>query len=276
LSLDGADAAKTEPENRAGQGGFNGPSNRQGNAVEPVWVWGVPLTPVSMREALVAIETLADSGRPSFVLSSNVHYAMLCSESADLRAINERAALILADGAPMVWASRRQGTPLPERVAGSDLIFELCALAARKGYRMFFLGGAEGVAASAAKKLCERYPQLQIVGVESPPFRELSADEQDALIGRIRAARPTILLTAFTMPRGERWIAQNSELTAVPVSMNVGAAFDFVAGRVARAPRWMQKCGLEWAFRLGLEPRRMFGRYARNAWFIVRKIISSQ
>jgi N-acetylglucosaminyldiphosphoundecaprenol N-acetyl-beta-D-mannosaminyltransferase len=238
----------------------------------PVRVWGVPFAPLSMAETVSAIDDLIRAGRPSYFITANVHYAMLSDENPDLAAINERAALILADGAPLVAAARWQGSPLPERVAGSDLIFELSALAAAKGYRLFLLGGAEGVAEEAARRLCDRFPALTIAGVECPPFGDVSREEEEAQATRIRAARPDILLTAFTMPKGERWLAANYQSLGVPVVANVGAAIDFASGRISRAPRWMQKSGLEWAFRLGREPRRLCGRYARNAWFIVRMV----
>jgi len=239
---------------------------------EPVWVWGVPLARWTLADTVAAIGGLIEAGRPTYVITANTNYLMLTEENPDLQAINARAAFIVADGAPLIWASRWQGTPLPERVAGSDLIFVLSAEAARKGYRLFFLGGPEGVAEEAARQLAGRYPGLQVVGTECPPFRELTAEEQKALEARIRSARPDILVLAFSQPKGERWINQHFEELGVPVSVQVGASIDFAAGRIRRAPRWMQKSGLEWAFRLGLEPRRLFGRYARNAWFIVRMV----
>ena len=239
---------------------------------DPVWVWGVPLAPLTLAETVAAVSDLIEANQPTYFITANTHYAMLTEENPDLRAINTRAAFILADGAPLVWASRWQGSPLPERVAGSDLIFELSAEAAKRGHRLFLLGGAEGVALEAARRLVVRYPGLQVVGVECPPFRELAAEEEQALTARIRSALPDLLITAFTMPRGERWLAANCDALGVPVTVNVGAAINFAADRVRRAPRWMQKFGLEWAFRLGLEPRRLFGRYARNAWFIARMI----
>jgi N-acetylglucosaminyldiphosphoundecaprenol N-acetyl-beta-D-mannosaminyltransferase len=227
---------------------------------------------MTLAETVAAVGGLIEAGAPNYFITANTHYAMLTKGSPELEAINAGAAFIVADGAPLVWASRRAGSPLPERVAGSDLIFELSAEAARRGYRLFFLGGAKGVAAEAARRLGERYPGLQVVGTECPPFRALSADEEEGLVGRIRAARPDILLVAFGQPKGERWIHRHLESLGVPVSVQVGASLDFAAGRVRRAPRWMQKSGLEWAFRLGLEPRRLFSRYARNAWFIARMI----
>jgi len=239
----------------------------------PVWVWGVPLTPLTLAETVVSVGRLIAAGGPAYFITANTHYAMLTEKDPNLCVINTRAAFIVADGAPLVWASRWQGAPLPERVAGSDLILELSAEAARKGYRLFFLGGAEGVAEEAAQRLCTRYPGLQVVGTECPPFRELTSEEETALIAHIHSAQPDLLIMASTMPRGERWLAANLAVLRVPVVVNVGAAIDFAANRVRRAPHWMQKNGFEWAFRLVLEPRRLFTRYARNAWFIVRMIV---
>jgi N-acetylglucosaminyldiphosphoundecaprenol N-acetyl-beta-D-mannosaminyltransferase len=239
---------------------------------ERVWVWGVPFAPITLAQAVDAVAALIRAGRPSFFITAPTHYAMLTESEPDLRAINERAAFIVADGAPLVWASRRLGTPLPERVAGSDLIFHLCEQAAREGFRVFLLGGDEGVAERAAGRLTERYPGLQVVGTECPPFRAPTPEEEDAMLERIRRARPDLLFVAFGQPKGERWIIRQIDRLGVPVSVQVGASLDFAAGRVRRAPRWMQKTGLEWAFRLGLEPRRLFGRYASNAWFIARMV----
>ncbi|MFI5459289.1 MAG: WecB/TagA/CpsF family glycosyltransferase [Isosphaerales bacterium] len=221
-----------------------------------------------MAETVTAIGGLIEAGRPTYIITANTHYVMLTEQNPDLRVINARAAFILADGAPLVWASRWMGSPLPERVAGSDLIFELSAEAAKKGYRLFFVGGAKGVAEESADRLRALYPGLQVVGTECPTLHELTVEEKANLIGRIRAAGPHILIVAFGSPKGERWIYQHFEELGVPVNIQVGASLDFASGRIRRAPRWMQRSGLEWAFRLGREPRRLFGRYARNAWFI--------
>jgi N-acetylglucosaminyldiphosphoundecaprenol N-acetyl-beta-D-mannosaminyltransferase len=242
---------------------------------DPVWVWGVPFAPLTLAGTVAAVGELIEAGKPTYFITANTHYAMLTAENPDLSSINQQATFIVADGAPLSWASRWQRSPLPERVAGSDLIFELCAKAAQEGYRVFFLGGATGVAEEAARRLQARYPGLQVAGTECPPFRELTLEEQAALIARIRFARPDLLIIAYTMPNGERWLAANLAAVEVPVGGNVGAAIDFAAGRIGRAPRWMQTAGLEWAFRLALEPRRLFARYARNAWFILRMVMRS-
>jgi N-acetylglucosaminyldiphosphoundecaprenol N-acetyl-beta-D-mannosaminyltransferase len=240
---------------------------------DPVWVWGVPFTPLRLAEAVAAVGDLIAAGKPAYFITANTHYAMLTAQNPDLLSLNQQAAFIVADGAPLVWASRWQRSTLPERVAGSDLIFELCAKAAQEGYRVFFLGGAPGVAEEAARRLQALYPKLRVVGIECPPFRELTPEEQAALNSRIRSTCPDLLITAYTMPKGERWLAANLTAMEVPVGVNVGAAIDFAAGRVSRAPRWMQTAGLEWSFRLALEPRRLFTRYARNAWFIFRMVM---
>jgi N-acetylglucosaminyldiphosphoundecaprenol N-acetyl-beta-D-mannosaminyltransferase len=232
----------------------------------------VPLASLTLAEAVAVVSDLIEAGDPSYFITAPTHYAMLTHQNPDLMVINRRAAFIVADGAPLVWASRWQGSPLPERVAGSDLVFELSAAAAQKGYRLFLLGGAEGVAEEAAQRLGARYPGLQVVGTECPPFRGLTAEQEEVLIARIREARPDLLFVAFGQPKGERWIHRHLDRLGVPVSVQVGASLDFIAGRVRRAPRWMQRTGLEWAFRLGQEPRRLAARYAQNAWFIARMI----
>ena len=239
---------------------------------DPVWVWGVPFRPLKLAETVAAVGDLIKAAEPAYFITANTHYVMLTEKNSDLCAINLQAAFIVADGAPLVWASRWHGSPLPERVAGSDLIFELSAEAAKKGYRLFLLGGAEGVAAEAARRLTARYAGLQIVGTEAPPFRELTSEEHAVLIARIKLAQPDILFVGFGQPKGERWIDRNYAELGVPVSVQIGASLDFAAGRIRRAPHWMQKSGMEWSFRLLSEPRRLATRYARNAWFILRMI----
>jgi N-acetylglucosaminyldiphosphoundecaprenol N-acetyl-beta-D-mannosaminyltransferase len=243
---------------------------------KPVWVWGVPLWPLTLEETVEAVSALVEEREPAFFITANTHYAMLTHEISDLRDVNRRARFIVPDGAPLVWAARRGGVHLPERVAGSDLIFELCSLAARKGYRLFLAGGAPGVAEEAARRLNARYPELQIVGTAAPAFRGASQHVDVQVQSLIRNARPNILIVAATMPDGERWIATHFLELGVPVSVNLGAAIDFAAERIKRAPSWMQNTGLEWAFRLFLEPRRLFPRYARNAWFILRMLLHRQ
>lgn len=244
----------------------------EGEEIKPVRVWGVPLLPVTFAQALDQFDRLIQSGKPHYVITANVHYAMLTEQDASLVPLNQGAAFLLADGMPLVWASRWKRGRLPERVAGSDLIPALCARAAERGYRVFFLGGSPGVGEEAATRLKSRHPSLQVVGIESPPFRPLSQEEQAGLISRIRSARPDLLFVAFGQPKGERWIAEHLTELGVPVCMQVGASLDFVAGRVPRAPRFIQRIGMEWAYRLYREPGRLLLRYMANGWFVLRRL----
>lgn len=228
-----------------------------------------------MAEAVAAMGELIKAGHPSHVIAANTHYVMLSHSDRELQQINAQATFIVADGMPIVLASRLYGSPLPARIAGSDLLIEFSAEAALKGYRMFLLGGAEGVAEEAARRLVFRYPGLQIVGTVSPPFREWTPQEEADLIASVREAKPDFLVTALTMPTGDRWLAANLHLFGVPVVFNGGAASDFAAGRVRRAPKWIQKAGFEWCFRLVQEPRRLWSRYLFDAMFIARMMTAS-
>lgn len=240
--------------------------------LQPVRVWGLPLAPVTFGQTLELIDELIAAGRPNYFITANLHYAMLTAADSRLPAVNEKSVFVLADGMPLVWASRWRESQLPERVAGSDLVPALCARAAERGYRVFFLGGAPGIGDEAARRMRERYPALQIVGVEAPPFRALSPEEEQQLIERIAAARPQLLFAAFGQPRGELWLAQHCQALGVPAAVQIGASLDFLAGRVRRSPRWLQKVGLEWAYRLSREPLRLSSRYAKNAWFALRML----
>lgn len=238
----------------------------------PVWVWGLPLAPYTMEQALDAVDRAIAARAPTYFITANLYYAMLTHKNADMDAINRGAAFVLADGMPLVWASRWRGRKLPERVAGSDMIFHIAERSARLGHRLYFMGGAPGVGDEAAEKLRARYPGVQIVGVESPDIGGMSEAEAEALRGRIRAARPDVLFAALGQPKGERWIVQNLKTLGVPVSVQVGATLDFVAGRVKRAPRWMQKTGVEWVYRMLQEPKRLGPRYFWSALFLMRML----
>jgi N-acetylglucosaminyldiphosphoundecaprenol N-acetyl-beta-D-mannosaminyltransferase len=242
------------------------------SAIRPVRVWGLPLMPYTLDGSVAKIDEMIRRGEPGFFVTANLHYAMLTEQIQELRALNERASFILADGMPLVWASRLQKTPLPERVAGADLIWRICELAAQRGYRIFLLGAKPGVAEKAADRLRERFPGLTIAGIISPPFRKLTEEEETSLIDEMRRVRPQILLVAFGQPSGELWIARNFERMQIPVAVQVGASIDFVAGNVRRAPGRLQRYGLEWAFRLAQEPRRLIGRYFRNGLFLIRML----
>jgi N-acetylglucosaminyldiphosphoundecaprenol N-acetyl-beta-D-mannosaminyltransferase len=210
------------------------------------------------------------------VITANLNWAMLCAQDEKLRSISEHADLVTADGFPPVWLSKRTSCPLPERVAGSDLVPTLCANAVAQNRRIFFLGAGEGVGQRAADKLRAQHPGIQIVGVEAPHLGKLSPAEHAALIERIRSAEPDLLFAAFGQPKGEVWLAANLPALGPVVAMQVGATLDFVAGEVSRAPRVVQKLHLEWLYRAALEPRRLAGRYAANLWFLLRHLLNRE
>lgn len=230
----------------------------------PVSVMGVPFDPVTTEEALARIDTMIASGEPHYVVTPNVDFLVQARSDAALHRILCEADLVLCDGQPLVWASRALGNALPERVAGADLAPRLMAQAARRGHRVYLLGATPEANEAAAARLTEQYPTLQIAGYYAPPFRPLSAQENEELVCRIRATEPDILLVAFGCPKQEKWIVQNYRALGVPVCLGLGATIDFLAGRVSRAPQWMRRSGLEWSYRLLMEPRRLASRYAKD------------
>lgn len=242
---------------------------------DTVPVWGIPFSKVTMDETVQWIDELIANGEPQYLITANLNYAMLAAKQAELKRVTEGAIGILADGMPIVARSRfGSGPRLPERVAGSELIYRLAEGSANRGWRIYFLGAAPGVAQRCATRLAELYPGMQIAGVESPPFRPLSAEEDEQLNERIRAARTDILLVAFGQPKGEQWIAERYKTLNVPVSIQLGASFDFVAGTAKRAPRVWQKVGMEWAYRMLSDPKRLVPRYAQNARFLLSTLMN--
>lgn len=235
-----------------------------------VWVFGLPLVTWTLQQTVDAVDRLVQQRTPSYFITANLHYAMLTDRYPKLREVNRRAAFLVADGMPLVWYSRLTSRPLPERVTGADLIYPLCQRAAERGYRVFFLGGAPGVGEAAAERLIGRFHALRVAGTAAPELDTLSSAEHTRLIATIRDARPDLLFVAFGQPKGEFWLAEHCQELAVPVSVQVGAAFDFVAGRAFRAPRIWRRLGLEWLYRLLREPRRLGPRYLRNALFLFR------
>lgn len=222
----------------------------------------VRIDSVTRTDALDVVDRLVAAGRGGAVFTPNVDHVMIAHENALMRAAYARADLTIADGMPIVWASRLLGQPIPERVAGSDFVPLLLALAARRGLRVYFLGGAPGVAEAARDKVLARHPELQIVGVDSPWFDPSQPHEQQApVIARVKAAAPDLVLVAFGAPKQEIWIDRARDELRPAVFFGVGATLDFLAGTMPRAPEWMARSGLEWLFRLGREPQRLWRRY---------------
>ncbi|HLZ53770.1 MAG TPA: WecB/TagA/CpsF family glycosyltransferase [Verrucomicrobiae bacterium] len=231
----------------------------------PVAVLGVVFDNVTFAETLKRIQDMVAARRPHYVVTANVDFLVQARRDAELRRILAEAHLVLCDGTPLVWASRLLGNPLPERVAGSDLAPEILRLAAKNNYRIFFLGADPQTNEQAVANVRTEFPNL-VIGHYSPPFRPLAEMNHDEIRENILAARPDLLFVAFGCPKAEKWMARHYRSLGVPVVMGVGATIDFLAGRVRRAPVWMRQAGLEWLFRLGREPRRLFKRYATDLW----------
>lgn len=225
-------------------------------------ILGVPFDRVNLAGAVNRIESMIAGGGSHFVVTPNVDFLVKARRDPELLGILNKADLVLCDGKPIVWASRWLGHPLPGRVAGSDLIPSLLVRAAEKGWRIFLLGGAPGIAAEASRRIASAHPSLPPVAHYSPPFRPLNDMNNDEIAERIRAARPDIVLVCFGCPKQEKWISRNFAELGVPVMIGAGATIDFLAGRMARAPQWMRQSGTEWIFRLLQEPGRLAGRYA--------------
>jgi N-acetylglucosaminyldiphosphoundecaprenol N-acetyl-beta-D-mannosaminyltransferase len=214
---------------------------------------------VDVEQATAHIADFVRSRRPHQVVTANVDFLHIAEEDPAFQNIVNSADLVLADGMPLVWASRRLETPLPCRVTGVDMVLTCAELAAREGYSIFLLGAAPGVADEVACVLRARFPGLRIAGTYAPSNVALS--DSDDVVRIIREAQPDMLFVAFGAPKQEKWIHMHSSRLHVPVSIGVGGAFDMLAGRVRRAPIWMQRHGLEWFYRLVQEPHRLWKRY---------------
>lgn len=237
------------------------------------YVWEVPFDHVTLRQAVDRIEGLIQRGRPSYVITANLNFVMLHHQCEDIPAITAGADVVLADGQPIVWRSKLGNDPLAERVAGSEMIYHLAQRASERGWGIYFLGGEPEVAQRCAQRLAELYPGMNIAGVESPPFRALTPAEQEDQDARIKNSGAQILLVAMGQPKGERWIHQNHRRLGIPVSIQLGASFDFVAGTASRAPKVFQQLGLEWVYRMLSDPRRLVPRYTKNGFFLIGRLI---
>jgi len=230
--------------------------NRLAAGVDPaesLAILGVRIHRISVRDVLQRLDQMASSGRPHHVVTVNPEFLMIARRDAVFHRVLNQADLALPDGIGIVLAARWLGKPVRERVTGVDTVEHFSELAARRGYRIFLLGAAEGVADLAAAKLTAKYPGLQIAGTYSgSPDPAHDAE----LRSRIAAAKPHALFVAFGAPKQDLWISRNQPELGIPVAMGVGGTFDFIAGIASRAPRWIRTIGMEWCYRLIREPWR--------------------
>ena len=232
--------------------------------IERVDVLGVGVSALHLELAVDVIETWIERGSAHYVCVTGVHGVMESARDAELRRIHNGSGLTTPDGMPLVWACRWAGLRSVRRVYGPDLMLASCERAAERGWRSFFYGGAPGTPERLRDRLCERFPGLQVVGTLSPPFRPLTPSEDEEVVRTIKATAPDLVWVGLSTPKQERWMAEHVERLDVPVLVGVGAAFDIHAGTLRQAPVWIQQRGLEWLFRLAVEPRRLWRRYLVN------------
>lgn len=240
------------------------PRNDVTAPIPTVDVLGVGVSPINMDTALEVIDRWITTGAHQYVCVAGVHGVMESTRDETLRQIHNAAGLVTPDGMPLVWLSRLYGWRNTRRVYGPDLMLDLCERSLATGYRHFFYGGQEGVPDRLSDRLQRRFPGLIVAGTYSPPFRTPTEEEDEEIVRRINDAKPDIVWVGLGPPKQEHWMAQHVDRLAASVLIGVGAAFDFHAGVKRQAPRWMQQSGLEWLFRLGSEPRRLWRRYLVN------------
>ena len=230
--------------------------------LERIQIGQLPIDAVDLPGALAAIEALIDARAGGTVFTPNVDHIVMGERDARFREAYRRVGLSLVDGMPVLWAARILGRPLPEKISGSDLVVPLMERAAARGRRVFLLGGAPMSAETAAVRLKQRFPGLNIVGTEAPRV-DLRSPLADRLVlaARVAQTKPDLVLVAFGAPKQEIFCDVTLDVFKPAVLVCVGASLDFLAGMARRAPAWMSRAGLEWAYRLAHEPRRLAARY---------------
>jgi N-acetylglucosaminyldiphosphoundecaprenol N-acetyl-beta-D-mannosaminyltransferase len=227
-------------------------------------VLGVPLALTDYHETLDWIDEMVSERQRGYVCVCNVHTVMASAEDAELRDALMSSSINVPDGQPLVWALNALGYSLRGRVYGPELMARACERAAQSGHRFYLYGGHDqGALFQLTLNLRHRYPGIKVVGGYSPPHRPLRREEREAIAAEIDNSRADVVWVGIGVPKQEKWMAEMRALLASPVLIGVGAAFDFHAGLVPQAPAWIQHAGLEWAYRLAHEPRRLWRRYAR-------------
>lgn len=239
--------------------------------MEPIKILDVPVHPMTMPQTVESLEQCLLAGQQTFVVTANAEIIMMCQQDATYKEIvGHDAELVLPDGAGAVWAGRHLGYNVPERVAGFDLYLELLSLAAAKGYKVYFFGGSPGVAEAAKAKAESMYPGVQVVGCRNGYF---SAADEPEIIAEINESGAQLLFVALGAPKQEKWIVAHRDQLQARILMGIGGSFDVLAGKMERAPKWMQDASLEWAFRLYKQPSR-FMRMLALPKFVIKVLLS--
>ncbi|MDB6167769.1 MAG: glycosyl transferase, WecB/TagA/CpsF family [Verrucomicrobia bacterium] len=235
-------------------------------------VLGVGVSVLTLAQARDLVLGAHGTRHLGYVCISPVHAVIEAGNDPDFRKILNESFLTTPDGMPIVWL----GPEGVERVYGPDLLLAVCDAGRAVGLTHYFYGGAPGVAGALRDKLVARFPGLEVVGTFTPPYRPLHDDEMTAFRAQVAAARPDILWVGLSTPKQERFMAANWRSLEAGLLIGIGAAFDFHSGRVRQAPRWMQRSGLEWLFRIGTEPRRLAPRYLKTNPLFVARVIAQK
>lgn len=239
-------------------------------------ILGVRISALNMNLAVESIENWIENNEKQYVCICTVHTIMECQRSEQLRQTVNSAGIRTPDGMPLVWLSRRAGHHHVSRVYGPDLMLELCRRSGDIGHRHFFYGGGPGVAEVLVDRLTSRFPELNVAGVHTPGMLASGELEDRAVIDKINASEADVVWVGLGAPKQDWWVANHRSLLNAPVLIAVGAAFDFHSGRIAQAPGWMQRNGLEWLFRLWQDPKRLWRRYVLdNSRFVIKLAFSS-
>jgi N-acetylglucosaminyldiphosphoundecaprenol N-acetyl-beta-D-mannosaminyltransferase len=226
---------------------------------------GVPVAMTEYSEAIEVMDDLIRSGERGYVCVAPVHSLIVAQDDPEMLAALRGATMVVPDGMPVVWAANLLGENLRDRVYGPELMLRYSDRCAARGHRVWLHGARDqGTLVQLTVTMRRRHPGIRIVGAYAPPFRTLTADEEDAIVRRINEAEPDVIWVGLGVPRQEKWMARMRARIEAPVMCGVGAAFDFHAGRVSMAPPWMQKRGLEWLYRISQEPRRLLPRYVKT------------
>ena len=225
-------------------------------------ILGIPMAMTDYAGAMDVMDQMVEQRARGWVCAAAVHSVMVAQSDPLMRKALTDSVITVPDGMPIVWAANALGEDLPNRVYGPELMHRHCERAVEQGHRVWLYGGRDqGALVQLALTLRRNHPGIRIVGGYSPPFRQLSAEEDGAIADQINGSRPDVLWVGIGVPKQEKWMVRMRERLDVPVMCAVGAAFDFNAGRVSQAPRWMQERGLEWTYRIAQEPRRLLPRY---------------
>ncbi len=225
-------------------------------------ILGIPMAMTDYDGAMDVMDDMVETRRRGWVCAAAVHSVMVAQDDPGMRTALTDSVITVPDGMPVVWAANLMGENLPNRVYGPELMQRYCARSAERGLRVWLYGGRDqGALVQLALTLRHSHPGIKIVGGYSPPFRTLTEDEDDRIAEQINRDKPDVIWVGIGVPKQEKWMVRMRDKLEAPVMCAVGAAFDFNAGRVSQAPRWMQERGLEWTYRIAQEPRRLLPRY---------------